>query len=245
MNSLILHCKNLWIHILYEFIIKWIHLFKNKKIKIQVWGSNHIPPKCTNFATPPPRLCIPAGIPAIPRNPQEPGFQKKGTAFLFCRKVRKRRTDHKGTLKNTFLFCWNVKIRLGWDSFQCGCSPSGICPSSGSCPSSRGHIKWRAISGYFSTFFYRGDTPHPPPLVSAPVPVSLLCPIKPFKLPPITDSNSYLNLQSIILFYLCHPEFSTQRSNNALITDSRNADASCFWEGQIRVAVQEGSLCFF
>jgi hypothetical protein len=33
------------------------------------------------------RLCIPAGIPGIPRNPQEPGFQKKGTTFLFCRNV--------------------------------------------------------------------------------------------------------------------------------------------------------------
>jgi hypothetical protein len=25
------------------------------------------------------RLCIPAGIPGVPRNPQEPGFQKTGT----------------------------------------------------------------------------------------------------------------------------------------------------------------------
>jgi hypothetical protein len=33
------------------------------------------------------RLCIPAGIPGIPRNPQEPGFKKKGTTFLFRRNL--------------------------------------------------------------------------------------------------------------------------------------------------------------
>jgi hypothetical protein len=30
-----------------------------------------------NYVTIPTRLCIPAGIPGIPWNPQEPGFQKK------------------------------------------------------------------------------------------------------------------------------------------------------------------------
>ncbi len=33
------------------------------------------------------RLCIPAGIPGILRNPQEPGLQKKGTTFLFRRNL--------------------------------------------------------------------------------------------------------------------------------------------------------------
>jgi hypothetical protein len=33
--------------------------------------------------------------------------------------------------------------------------------------------------------------------------------------------------------------------DDALITDSRNAKASAYWEGQIRVAVQDGSLRFF
>jgi hypothetical protein len=51
-------------------------------------------------------------------------------------------------------------------------------------------------------------------------------------------------LQSIIQYYLRRPEFSTQRADNALVTDSTNAKASCLWEGQIRVTVQEGSLHF-
>jgi hypothetical protein len=33
------------------------------------------------------RLFIPAVIPGISRNPQEPGFKKKGTWFLFCGNV--------------------------------------------------------------------------------------------------------------------------------------------------------------
>jgi hypothetical protein len=75
-------------------------------------------------------------------------------------------------------------------------------------------------------------------------PVSLICPAKPFKLPPITDYKAYLNLTSIIQYYLHCPEFSTQQLDNALVSDSRNVEASCFWEGQIRVAVQEGLLLF-
>ncbi len=47
---------------------------------------------------------------------------------------------------------------------------------------------------------------------------------KPFKLPPIADSKAYLNLSSIIQYYLCCPEFSTQCSDDALITSSQNAE---------------------
>jgi hypothetical protein len=75
-------------------------------------------------------------------------------------------------------------------------------------------------------------------------PVSLLCPAKPFKLPAIADAKAYLNNSSIIQYYLHCPEFSTQRSDIALITDFRNAKASAYWEGQVRVAVQDGFLHF-
>jgi hypothetical protein len=78
----------------------------------------------------------------------------------------------------------------------------------------------------------------------APAPLLMIRPAEPFKLPPIADVKAYLNLLSILQYYLCRPEFSTQHSDNALITDSRNAEASSYWEGQIRVTVQDGSLHF-
>jgi hypothetical protein len=77
----------------------------------------------------------------------------------------------------------------------------------------------------------------------APAPLSMICPAELFKLPLIADTKAYLNLSSILQYYLHRPKFSTQCSDDALITDSRNAKASSYWEGQIRVAVQEGSLC--
>jgi hypothetical protein len=77
-----------------------------------------------------------------------------------------------------------------------------------------------------------------------PAPVLIICPAEPFKLPPIEDAKAYLNLSSILQYYLCRPEFLTQCSDDALVTDLRNAKASAYWKGQIRVAVQDGSLRF-
>ncbi len=77
-----------------------------------------------------------------------------------------------------------------------------------------------------------------------PAPAPSIRPAEPFKLPAIPDVKSYLNLTSIIQYYLWRPEFSTQRSDDKLITDSRNAEASAYWEGQLRVALQDGSLCY-
>jgi hypothetical protein len=56
------------------------------------------------------------------------------------------------------------------------------------------------------------------PPVTAPAPLSCLA--EPFKFPPIADSKAYLNLSSIIQYYLPRPEFLTQCSDNALITNS-------------------------
>jgi hypothetical protein len=86
----------------------------------------------------------------------------------------------------------------------------------------------------------QGTTIVPPSLA----PVSLILPAEPFKLPAIADAKAYLNLLSIIQYYLRHHEFSSQHPDNALITDSWNVKASAYWEGQIRVAVQDGSLHF-
>ncbi len=41
LQNLWIHLRNLWIHILNKFISKWIHLFKNKKIKNPAWELNH------------------------------------------------------------------------------------------------------------------------------------------------------------------------------------------------------------
>ncbi len=84
-----------------------------------------------------------------------------------------------------------------------------------------------------------GDSTLPVPAL-----VSIIILAEPFKLPPIADAKAYLNLSNIIQYYLYCPEFSTQRLDNALMTDSRNDKASAYWEGQIRAAVQDGSLCF-
>ena len=80
--------------------------------------------------------------------------------------------------------------------------------------------------------------------MTVPPPAPLICPSDPFKLPVIPDVKSYLNLTGIIQYYLWRPEFSTQRSDDELITDSWNAEASSYWEGQLRVALQDGSLCY-
>ncbi len=84
-----------------------------------------------------------------------------------------------------------------------------------------------------------GDSTLPVPAL-----VLIICLAELFKLPPIRDAKSYLNLSSIIQYYLRCPEFLTQCLDDALVTDSRNAKASAYWEGQIRVAIQDGSLHF-
>jgi hypothetical protein len=61
-----------------------------------------------------------------------------------------------------------------------------------------------------------------------PAPVSIICSAEPFKLLLIADAKAYLNLSSIIQYYLCRPEFLTQCSDNALVTDSRNAEARAY-----------------
>lgn len=53
-----------------------------------------------------------------------------------------------------------------------------------------------------------------------------------------------MDLQELIDYYLRLPEYSTRCSNDALITDSSNTEASQFWEGQICVAVKDGALHF-
>ena len=51
-------------------------------------------------------------------------------------------------------------------------------------------------------------------------------------------------MHDIIQYYFHQPEYTTQRSNDALVTTPSNVTVSLFWEGQIWNAVCEGSLCF-
>ena len=101
------------------------------------------------------------------------------------------------------------------------------------------------------------SAPSPPPpgvLTPAPAPSSSqlvlspttvpLWPSEPFKLPVIKDAKAYLDVHDMVLFYLCQHEYSTQHSDDALVTTPSNVMASLFWEGQIRNAVREGSLRF-
>ena len=71
----------------------------------------------------------------------------------------------------------------------------------------------------------------PPPVVNvdleastivppSPAPAPTIRPAEPFKLPAIPDAKTYLNLSSILQYYLRCPKFSTLHLDNALITDS-------------------------
>jgi hypothetical protein len=66
----------------------------------------------------------------------------------------------------------------------------------------------------------------------------------PFKLSEIKDVKSYLDMQDEIAYYLRSDKYSTGRSDALLITDPSNAEASRYWEGQLRIAVKNGGLCF-
>jgi hypothetical protein len=66
----------------------------------------------------------------------------------------------------------------------------------------------------------------------------------PFKLSEIKDVKSYLDMQDEIAYYLRSDEYSTGRSDSLLITDPSNAEASRYWEGQLRIAIKNGKLRF-
>ena len=76
------------------------------------------------------------------------------------------------------------------------------------------------------------------PLVPIPVPTDR------FTLPPIKSADDYLQTRDILLFWLRSPGFSTACSDAILMTDTRNALASQFWEGQLQAAIKDGPACF-
>ena len=74
----------------------------------------------------------------------------------------------------------------------------------------------------------------PPP---GPIPLPTMAP---FTLPVIKNATDYLQRHDLILYWLRRPGYSTARSDSALVTDSKNALAGQFWEGQIRTALKDG-----
>ena len=81
--------------------------------------------------------------------------------------------------------------------------------------------------------------PPTPGVVLPPGPIPLPT-VAPFTLPAIKNTTDYLQTHELILYWLRRPGCSTACSDSALITDSRNALASQFWEGQIWTALKEG-----
>ena len=71
-----------------------------------------------------------------------------------------------------------------------------------------------------------------------------LRPAEPFKLSEIKDVKGYLDMQDEIAYYLRSDEYCTRRSDSLLVTDASNAEASRYWEGQLRIAVKNGGLRF-
>ena len=67
---------------------------------------------------------------------------------------------------------------------------------------------------------------------------------EPLKLSPLPDDKSFIDHFKLVQYYLWVPEYSTGWLDDALITDAPNLDASWMWEGQLRLAVKDGSLCF-
>jgi hypothetical protein len=83
-----------------------------------------------------------------------------------------------------------------------------------------------------------------PSFLAPPPPVASLRAAEPAKLTEIKNAKAYLDLQDLIQYHLCLSEYSTKWADDALVTDMIILEASLFWEGQIRVAVRDGSLQF-
>jgi hypothetical protein len=81
------------------------------------------------------------------------------------------------------------------------------------------------------------------PLTPA-APSSTAARVELLKLDPIKDAKEFLDSFKTIQFYLQMPEFSTGLANGSLATDMANLDASRAWEGQLHLAMKDGTLRF-
>jgi hypothetical protein len=72
----------------------------------------------------------------------------------------------------------------------------------------------------------------PPP--GTPAPVAMRA-VEPLKLCELKDPKAFLDNWDLIQYYLRVPEFSTHWTDDALVTDSSNLEASHMWEGEGRL----------
>jgi hypothetical protein len=112
-------------------------------------------------------------------------------------------------------------------------------------------LGWPPSAGVAPPVVVSAPPPSPPSSSSsssstflAPLAKPSLRPAEPFKLSEIKGVKRYLDLQDEIAYYLCSEEYGTRRSDDLLITDPSNTEASHYWEGQLWVAVRNGGLRF-
>jgi hypothetical protein len=86
--------------------------------------------------------------------------------------------------------------------------------------------------------------PVPTALFVAPLVASVWVRAELLKLNPMKGAKAFLDSLEQIHFYLQMPEFSTGIADVSLTTDGGNLDTSRAWEGQLRIAIKEGNLCF-
>jgi hypothetical protein len=88
----------------------------------------------------------------------------------------------------------------------------------------------------------------PPAMVPVASPVPHIAPLgicaELLKLNPIKEAKAFLNSLEQIKLYLHMPEFSTGHADASLTTDLGNQEASQVWEGQLHLAVRDGTLWF-
>jgi hypothetical protein len=82
------------------------------------------------------------------------------------------------------------------------------------------------------------------PAVPAVLPMSSAAQAKLLKLDPIKDAKAFLDSFETIQFYLRMPEFSHGHAEGSLPMDAASLDASRAWEGQLRLGIKDGNLCF-
>ena len=80
--------------------------------------------------------------------------------------------------------------------------------------------------------------PPPVPVVPPQVPVQA----KLLKLDPFKDAKGFLDLLEEIQFYLRMPEFFTGHPDDSLMMDVGNLEVSRAWQGQLWLAVRDGTL---
>jgi hypothetical protein len=83
-----------------------------------------------------------------------------------------------------------------------------------------------------------------PPTAALPPAAPAACSCEPLKLWELKDAKVFIDNYDLIQYYLRVPDFSMGRTDDALITDSSNFEASQMWEGQLCLSVKDGSLCY-